>query len=49
MDPDRIDIRFWPLRVMARGERAVAALRWPLAFALVTLALTLAVAVALRL
>ncbi|MFZ5681368.1 hypothetical protein [Afipia sp. DC4300-2b1] len=49
MDSDRIDIRFWPLRVMVRGERAVAALRWPLAFALVTLALALAVAVALRL
>ncbi len=49
MDPDRIDIRFWPLRVMVRGDRAVAALRWPLAIALVTLALTLAVAVGLRL
>ncbi len=49
MCPDRIDIRFWPLRVMVRGNRAIAALRWPLAIALVVLALPLAIAVALRL
>lgn len=23
MDPDRIDIRFWPLQVMVRGNRAI--------------------------
>jgi len=49
MDPDRIDIRFWPLRVMVRGDRAIAALRWPLAIALVVLALSLGIAVGLRL
>ncbi|MDO8979421.1 MAG: hypothetical protein Q7V17_09335 [Afipia sp.] len=48
MDPDRIDIRFWPLRVMVRGDRAIAALRWPLAIALVVLALSLGIAVGLR-
>ena len=49
MRPDRVDIRFWPLRVMVSGERAIAALRWPLATVLVMLVLTLAVVVALRL
>lgn len=49
MDPDRIDIRFWPLRVMVRGDRAISALRWPLAIALVALALSLGIAVGLRL
>ncbi|EKS31820.1 hypothetical protein [Afipia clevelandensis] len=48
MRPDRIDIRFWPLRVMVSGERAIAALRWPLAMVLVILVLTLAVVVGLR-
>ena len=49
MRPDRVDIRFWPLRVMVSGERAIAALRWPLATVLVILVLTLAVVVGLRL
>jgi hypothetical protein len=49
MRPDRIDIRFWPLRVMVSGERAITALRWPLATVLVILVLTLAVVVTLRL
>ena len=49
MRPDRVDIRFWPLRVMVSGERAIAALRLPLATVLVMLVLTLAVVVALRL
>jgi len=49
MRPDRVDIRFWPLRVMVSGERAIAALRWPLATVLVILVFTLAVVVALRL
>jgi hypothetical protein len=49
MGPDRIDISFWPLSVRVRGDRAIAALRWPLAIALVVLALTLGMVVALRL
>jgi len=49
MDPDRIDIRFWPLRVMVRGDRAIAALRWPLAITVLVLALSLGIAVGLRL
>lgn len=49
MGPDEVDIRFWPLRVMVRGDRAVAALRWPLAIALVVLALTLGIAVGFQL
>ncbi len=49
MAPDRIDIRFWPLRVLIRGDRAIAALRWPIAITLVTLALALGMAVGLRL
>lgn len=49
MEPNRIDIRFWSLRVMVSGDRAIAALRWPLAMALVILVLTLSVVVTLRL
>lgn len=49
MGPDKIDIRFWPLKVMVSGDRAITALRWPLAIALVTLALALGVAVGMRL
>lgn len=49
MGPDRIDIRFWPFRVIVRGDRAIAALRWPIGIALVTLALTLGGTVILRL
>lgn len=49
MRPDRVDIRFWPLQVMVRGDRAIAALRWPLAIALVIVALTLGITVVLRL
>lgn len=48
MAPDRIDIRFWPLRVMVKGERAIAALRVPLAIAMVTLAITLGVVCGVR-
>lgn len=48
MDPDQIDIRFWPFRVIVRGDRAITTLRWPLAIALVILALTLGVTVILR-
>lgn len=44
MAPDRIEIRFWPLRVMVKGERAIAALRVPLAVAAVTVAIILGVA-----
>lgn len=49
MGPDRIDISFWSLRVRVRDDGAIAALRWPLAIALVVLALTLGMAVAVRL
>lgn len=49
MGPDEVDIRFWPLRVMVRGDRAVAALRWPLAIALIVLALTLGITVGFHL
>ncbi len=49
MRPDRVEFRFWPLRVMVSGEHAIAALRWPLSVALLILTLTLGVVVALRL
>lgn len=49
MRPDRIEIRFWPLRVMVSGEHAIAALRWPLTMALVILALALGIVVTVRL
>lgn len=49
MAPDRIEICFWPLKVMVRGDRAIAVLRWPLAIAMVVLALTFGIAVGLRL
>jgi len=48
MSPNPIDIRFWPLRVVVRGDRAIAALRWPLAIALATLALAFGTTVLLR-
>jgi hypothetical protein len=49
MGPDQIDIRFWPFKVTIRGDRTIAALRWPLAIALMILALTLGGTVILRL
>jgi hypothetical protein len=46
MIPDEVEIRFWPLRVVVRGNRAISSLRWPIAIALVTLTLTLGIALA---
>lgn len=33
-----IEVRFWPFKLAARGDRAIAAVRWPLAVILVAVA-----------
>jgi hypothetical protein len=37
-----IELRFWPLRVTARGPRAVLALKWPVTLIVVALGLATA-------
>lgn len=44
MIPDEVDIRFWPLRVVVRGNRAISSLRWPIAITLFALSLALGAA-----
>lgn len=43
-----IEVRFWPFRLLARGDRAIAAVRWPLAAILIAVAATIFGAMLLR-
>jgi hypothetical protein len=39
--PTEIDIRFWPFRLLARGDRAIAAMKWPITAVLFAVALAI--------
>jgi hypothetical protein len=43
-----IEVRFWPFKLLARGDRAIAAVRWPLAVILVTVAIAILAAIFLE-
>jgi len=30
VEPNEIEVRFWPLRISAKGKQAVAAFKWPM-------------------
>jgi hypothetical protein len=45
---DEIEIRLWPFRLSARGDQAIAAVKWPLAIVLIAVAVAILGAVALR-
>lgn len=36
-----IEVRFWPFKLSARGDRAIAAVRWPLALIMVAVAVAI--------
>lgn len=48
MVTDRVEIRPWPLKVIVRGDRTIAAFRWPLSIALVILVAMIGIAIAVR-
>lgn len=41
-DPSEIEVRLWPFTLKARGENAIAAIRWPLVAVLVAIAICIA-------
>jgi hypothetical protein len=41
-DPPEIEVRIWPFTLRARGENAIAAIRWPLVAVLVAVAMCIA-------
>ena len=45
---DRIDIRLWPLKLSARGNHAISAIKWPLAAILFALAVAILCVVVVR-
>jgi hypothetical protein len=38
---DRTDIRFWPFQIAVEGDRAIAALKWPLALVLIAVSVAI--------
>lgn len=38
---DRIDIRFWPFKLTVEGDRAIAAVKWPLALVLIAVSVAI--------
>lgn len=36
-----IEVRLWPFKLAARGDRAVAAVRWPLAVIMIAVAVSI--------
>ena len=37
VEPNEIEVRFWPLRISAKGKQAVAVFKWPMTVVMIAI------------
>lgn len=47
-EPPELLVQFWPLKILAKGETAISAVRWPLSLILLAIAFAIGGAVLWR-